>query len=81
MGGDFRMLNQVKINNGVYIDDKEVRGVTDVQLDSSIDNISELTITMLCIVDGLDNINKNQFSFETEKPKKEYKPSRKYLSR
>ena len=75
------MLNLVKINNGVYIDDKEVRGVTDVQLDSSIDNISELTITMLCIVDGLDNINKNQFSFETEKPKKEYKPSRKYLSR
>lgn len=81
MGDDFRMFSLVKFNNGIYIDEKEITGVTDVKLDSSIDNISELTIKMLCKVDGLDNINKNQFSFETEKPKKEYKPSRKYLSR
>lgn len=80
-GDDFRMISLVKFNNGIYIDEKEITGVTYVELESAVNDISELTIKMLCKVDGLDNISKNLYSFKPDKLKKEYKPSRKYLSR
>jgi hypothetical protein len=75
-------LNEVKIDNGLYIDGTRINGVTDVVINSNVDNFSEVTIKLICKVDGLDNIiDPNPYMFGVKEPKKPYKPSRKYRSR
>lgn len=74
-------LNQVKIDNGVYIDGTRIDGLIDVGVKSNVHNVSEVTIKLICKVEGLDNIvDPNPYMFEVKEPKKPYKPSRKYLS-
>ncbi|MGL9893048.1 hypothetical protein [Enterococcus sp. DIV0806c] len=78
--GEYKM-HLVKLNNGLYIDDKRIDYLTDVDIKSNVDNLSEVTIKLICKVDGLDNIvNPNPYMFEAKEPKKPYKPSRKYRS-
>lgn len=78
--GEYKM-HLVKLNNGLYIDDKRIDYLTDVDIKSSVDNLSEMTIKLICKVDGLDNIvDPNPYKFEVKEPKKPYKPSRKYRS-
>ncbi|MBS7181507.1 hypothetical protein [Enterococcus gallinarum] len=71
-------LNKVSINNGLYVDSTKINGLTDVEVKSSVDNISEVTLKFYGIIDGLDNIQET-YKFET--PKRPYKPNRKYRSR
>lgn len=71
-------LNKVSISNGLFIDGTRVDGLTDINIESSVDNISEVTLKFYGIIDGLDNI---QETYKFEAPKKPYKPSRKYRSR
>lgn len=75
-------LNKVKIDNELYIDGTRINGVTDVAINSNLDNFSEVTIKLLCKVDGLDNIvDPNPYRFRAKGPKRYYKPNRKYKSR
>lgn len=71
-------LNKVSISNGLFVDGTKINGLTDVDIKSSVDNISEVTLKFYGIIDGLDNI---QETYKFEAPKKPYKPSRKYRSR
>lgn len=75
-------LNKVKIDNGLYIDGTRINGITDVAINSNVDNFSEVTINFFCKVDGLDNVvDPNPYMFGVQEPKRPYKPSRKYRSR
>lgn len=75
-------LNEVRIDNGLYIDGTRIDGVTDVAINSNVDNFSEVTIKLFCKVDGLDNIvDPNPYRFRAKEPKRHYKPNRKYKSR
>nr|DAG83786.1 MAG TPA: hypothetical protein [Caudoviricetes sp.] len=71
-------LNKVSISNGLFVDGTKINGLTDVDIKSSVDNISEVTLKFYGIIDGLDNI---QETYQFKEPKKTYKPNRKYKSR
>lgn len=72
-------LNRVSINNGLFVDGAKINGLTDVDIKSSVDNISEVTLKFYGIINGLDDIQET-YQFIKE-PKKTYKPNRKYKSR
>lgn len=55
-----------------------VHGLTDINIESSVDNVSAVTMKFYGIIDGLDNI---QETYQFETPKRPYKPNRKYGSR
>lgn len=75
-------LNEVKIDNGLYIDGTRIDSLIDIQIKSYVQNVSEVTIKLFCKVDGLDNIvDPNPYTFGAQEPKRPYKPSRKYRSR
>lgn len=71
-------LNKVSISNGLFIDGTRVDGLTDINIESSVDNVSTVTMKFYGIIDGLDNI---QETYQFETPKRSYKPNRKYRSR
>ncbi|MFZ4867440.1 hypothetical protein ACOYX3_06540 [Enterococcus entomosocium] len=71
-------LNKVSISNGLFIDGTKINGLTDIDIKSSVDNVSEVTLKFYGIIEGLDNI---QETYKFEAPKKTYKPNRKYGSR
>lgn len=71
-------LNKVSINNGLFVDGVKIKGLTDVDIKSSVDNISEVTLKFYGIINGLDDI---QETYQFKEPKKTYKPNRKYKSR
>lgn len=71
-------LNKVSISNGLFIDGTRVDGLTDINIESSVDNVSAVTMKFYGIIDGLDNI---QETYQFETPKRPYKPNRKYGSR
>ena len=56
-------MNLVKLDNGLYIDEKRIDFVTDVKIESSIDEYSEVTVKFYAKVDGLDNIKMEQPKF------------------
>ncbi|MCA6746844.1 hypothetical protein [Enterococcus lactis] len=71
-------LNKVSINNGLFVDGVKINGLMDVDIKSSVDNISEVTLKFYGIINGLDDI---QETYQFKEPKKTYKPNRKYKSR
>lgn len=71
-------LNRVSISNGLFIDGTRVDGLTDINIESSVDDVSAVTMKFYGIIDGLDNI---QETYQFETPKRPYKPNRKYKSR
>ncbi|HBL1458324.1 TPA: hypothetical protein ACGU3G_000885 [Enterococcus faecium] len=71
-------LNKVSISNGLFIDGRRVDGLTDINIESSVDNVSAITMKFYGIIDGLDNI---QETYQFKEPEKTYKPNRKYKSR
>ncbi len=71
-------LNKVSISNGLFVDGTKINGLTDINIESSVDNISVVTMKFYGIIDGLDNI---QVTYQFETPKRPYKPNRKYGSR
>ncbi|HAP4449523.1 TPA: hypothetical protein IUW36_001583 [Enterococcus faecalis] len=73
-------MNLIKIDDGIFIDGTKINYLTNVAIHSGIENLSEITLTFLGKVDGLDNVQNNFYQFKSS-GSKEYKPSRKYLSR
>lgn len=71
-------LNKVSFNNGLFVDGTKINGLTVVDIKSSVDNISEVTLKFYGIINGLDNI---QETYQLKELKKTYKPNRKYRSR
>lgn len=71
-------LNKVSISNGLFVDGVKINGLTDVDIKSSVDNISEVTLKFYGIINGLDDI---QETYQFKEPKKTYKSNRKYKSR
>lgn len=56
-------MNVIKIDNGIWIDDKRIDCLKDVKINSSVDTISEITVTFLGKISGLDDIE-NMYTFE-----------------
>lgn len=71
-------LNKVSISNGLFVDGTKINGLTDIKIESSVNDVSEVTLKFYGIIDGLDNI---QETYQFKEPKKTYKPNRKYKSR
>ncbi|WP_430600913.1 hypothetical protein IGI84_001222 [Enterococcus sp. DIV0008] len=71
-------LNKVSISNGLFIDGTRVNGLTDINIESSVGDVSAVTMKFYGIIDGLDNI---QETYQFKENKKTYKPNRKYKSR
>lgn len=54
-------MNVLKLKeDGIYLDDKKLYGVTDLKIDSSMDSVTVLDLKMHVIVDNLDNLNKTK---------------------
>lgn len=70
----------VKLSNGLYIDGTRIDTIRVFKVDSSVDSFSEVTVSFLCQIDGLDNISHSLYEFNKTN-NKEYKPHRKYKSR
>lgn len=70
----------LKLDNGLYIDGTRIDTVRTFKVDSKVDNFSEVTVSFLCQIDGLDNISHSLYEFK-KMNNKEYKPHRKYKSR
>lgn len=51
-------LNLIRINNGIFIDGKEIKGITEVQVSAAVDEMSEITIKFNCNIEGLDYIDR-----------------------
>lgn len=73
-------MNLIKIDDGILVDGTRIDYLTNVEIHSGIDNISEITLTFFGTVDGLDNVKQDLYQFKSS-GSKEYKPSRKYLKR
>lgn len=71
-------LNKVSINKGLFVDGTKINGLTDINIESSVGNVSSVTMKFYGIIDGLDNI---QETYQFKEPEKTYKPNRKYKSR
>ncbi|WP_147586999.1 hypothetical protein [Enterococcus gallinarum] len=71
-------LNKVSISNGLFVDGMKIKGLKDIKIESSVNDVSEVTLKFYGIIDGLDNI---QETYQFETPKRPYKPNRKYKSR
>lgn len=71
-------LNKVSISNGLFVDGTKINGLTDINIESSVDNVSAVNMRFYGIIDGLDNIRE---TYRFKEPKKTYKPNRKYKSR
>lgn len=56
-------MHLVKLDNGLYIDEKRINLITDVKIESSIDEYSEVTVKFYAKIDGLDNIEVEQPKF------------------
>lgn len=71
-------LNKVSISNGLFVDGTRINGLTDINIESSVGDVSSVTMKFYGIIDGLDNI---QETYQFKETKKTYKPNRKYKSR
>lgn len=60
-------LNKVSISNGLFVDGTKINGLTDINIESSVDNVSEITMKFYGIIDGLDNI---QETYQFKEPEK-----------
>ena len=56
-------MHLVKLDNGLYIDEKRINFITDVKIESRVDEYSEVTVKFYAKIDGLDNIEVEQPKF------------------
>lgn len=48
----------LKISDGIYIDGNKIEGIKAINIDSSVDSYSEVTLKIVCQVEGVDHIIK-----------------------
>lgn len=58
--------NEIKIDNGLIVNGKELKHLKNIKIKSGLDNLSEITVTFYGKIDGLDNLkeNKELYSFK-----------------
>ncbi|WP_170275143.1 hypothetical protein [Lactococcus lactis] len=59
-------FNQIKIDNGLIVNEKKLKHLKNVEIKTGLDNLSEITVTFYGKVDGLDNLKENNevYSFK-----------------
>lgn len=64
MKDDF--YNQIKIDNGLIVNEKKLKHLKNIEIKTGLDNLSEITVTFYGKVDGLDNLKENNevYSFK-----------------
>lgn len=60
-------LNKVSISNGLFVDGTRINGLTDINIESSVGDVSAVTMKFYGIIDGLDNIQETYQFKETKK--------------
>ena len=57
-------FNEIEINKGLIVNGKELKHLKNIEINSGVDNLSEITVTFYGKIDGLDNL-KEGYSFKT----------------
>lgn len=73
--------NLLQFDNGVLINGNRINCITSLNLESKVDGLTEVKLSFIATLDGLDNIVPEQlfYSFkESDDIKLPYKPHRKY---
>ncbi|MEI3638323.1 hypothetical protein Tome2F_12620 [Lactococcus lactis subsp. lactis] len=70
MKDDF--YNQIKIDNGIIVNEKKLKHLKNIEIKTGLDNLSEITVTFYGKVDGLDNLKENNevYSFKLKEEAK-----------
>jgi len=55
------------LSDGVYLDGNKIEGIKEINIDSSVSKVSEVTLKIVCQVEGVDNI------YKTTEPTDAYK--------
>ena len=56
--------NEVKFNEGLIVNGAKIKHLTNVTINSDSNNFSEITVTFMGEIDGLDNLSRIDYSFE-----------------
>ncbi|ABJ73269.1 hypothetical protein LLD17_09560 [Lactococcus cremoris] len=56
--------NEVKFNEGLIVNGAKIKHLTNVTINSDSNNFSEITVTFMGKIDGLDNLSQIDYSFE-----------------
>lgn len=54
----------LKLSDGVYLDGNKIEGIKAINIDSSVGSYSEVTLKIVCQVEGIDNIVKTNESID-----------------
>jgi hypothetical protein len=57
----------LKLSDGVYLDGNKIEGIKAIKLDSSASKVSEVTLKIVCQVEGVDYIDKTTESTDAYK--------------
>lgn len=65
-------FNQIKIDNGLIVNEKKLKHLKNIEIKTGLDNLSEITVTFYGKVDGLDNLKENNevYSFNLKEEAK-----------
>lgn len=56
-------FNEIKIDDGLIVNGNKIKHLKNVEINSGLDNLSEITVIFYGKVDGLDNI-KEEYAFK-----------------
>lgn len=56
-------FNEIKIDNGLIVNGKKLKHLKNVEINSGLDNVSEITVTFYGKIGGLDNL-KEEYGFK-----------------
>lgn len=57
----------LKLSDGVYLDGNKIEGIEAINIDSSVNSFSEVTLKIICKVEGVDPIDKTTESTDAYK--------------
>ena len=57
----------LKLSDGVYLDGNKIEGIKAINIDSSVSEVSEVTLKIICQIEGVDYIDKTTESTDAYK--------------
>lgn len=57
----------LKLSDGVYLDGNKIEGIKAINIDSSVSKVSEVTLKIICQIEGVDYIDKTTESIDAYK--------------
>ncbi|MBX8939214.1 hypothetical protein [Enterococcus gilvus] len=54
----------LKLSDGVYLDGNKIEGIKAINIDSSVSKVSEVTLKIICQIEGVDYIDKTTESID-----------------